>query len=90
MGTPPQLSHKASQETMISLLQLDPQPIESPLQEKPLPPLPEENVHDSTGSLKSQSTYSTSGSLGLSGGGHGSLYYCSLHTLLCQLGAETD
>ncbi|KAK6070839.1 hypothetical protein SCUP515_08240 [Seiridium cupressi] len=73
------LSHKASQETMISLLQLDPQPIESPVNEKPLPPLPEENVEDSIGSLKSQQTsgtsYSNSSGLGLSGSGHGPVYY---------------
>lgn len=76
----PALTHKASQETMISLLQLDPQPIiESPSQEKPLPPLPEENLDESTGSLRSQPTYGSSSThssaLGLSGSNHGAVYY---------------
>ncbi|KAH6657415.1 hypothetical protein BKA67DRAFT_655687 [Truncatella angustata] len=74
------LNHKASQETMISLLQLDPQPIESP-NEKPLPPLPEQSLESSTSSLEAESKSKSgtssphSSALGLSGSGHGPVYY---------------
>ncbi|KAH8195307.1 hypothetical protein TruAng_010530 [Truncatella angustata] len=74
------LNHKASQETMISLLQLDPQPIESP-NEKPLPPLPEQSLESSTSSLEAESKSKSgtssphSSALGLSGSSHGPVYY---------------
>ncbi|KAI1859304.1 uncharacterized protein JN550_012113 [Neoarthrinium moseri] len=69
------LNHKASQETLISLLQLDPSPIDSPSTDKELPPLPEEEVEASTDTLRSHPTSSTShtpaspSAIGLSGGG---------------------
>ncbi|KAK0725797.1 hypothetical protein B0H67DRAFT_532198 [Lasiosphaeris hirsuta] len=73
------LRSKASQETLISLVQLDPSPIESPElgpdTEKDLPPLPEEqesSLSSSTPSLKSRST---ANNLGLGGSGHGAIYY---------------
>ncbi|ORY67518.1 uncharacterized protein BCR38DRAFT_427315 [Pseudomassariella vexata] len=70
------LSHKASQETFISLMQLDPSPMESPYTEKDLPPLPED-LDSSTERLKSQDTSPNSSSylLGLSGSGRGPVYY---------------
>lgn len=63
-----------SQETLISLMQLDPQPIADT--EKDLPPLPEDLHEDdkpiarSTGAVHARTT-----SLGLSGSSHGSIYY---------------
>jgi hypothetical protein len=80
------MNHKASQETLISLLQLDPQPIESPSQEKPLPALPEGDLEDSALSPKSPSISSTpsqhSSAVGLSGSSHGLVYYCSISEFL--------
>ncbi|OTA99585.1 hypothetical protein M426DRAFT_76256 [Hypoxylon sp. CI-4A] len=71
---PRALSHKASQETMISLLQLDPSPIDNAsLYEKELPPLPEEASQYSDRDRKSLSPGSSS--LGLSGSGRGPIYY---------------
>jgi hypothetical protein len=69
------LREKASQETFISLLQLDPAPMESPGPdtEKDLPPLPEHPLENSTGSIKSAGTTT---SVGLSGSGRGAIYYC--------------
>lgn len=69
------LNEKASQETFISLLHLDPSPMDSPNadNEKDLPPLPEEPSESSTASLKSSGTAT---SVGLSGTGHGAIYYC--------------
>lgn len=70
------LHEKASQETLASLLQLDPSPIESPLQspntDKDLPPLPSENSDGSQPYLTPRST-----GLGLSGHGqgHGAIFY---------------
>lgn len=86
------LNHKGSQDTLISLLQLDPQPIESPSTEKPLPPLPEENVEDFTSTLKSQSTSSTANthSVGLSGNGHGPVYYCKFSHASKRRPMDTD
>ncbi|KAL2023004.1 hypothetical protein VTK56DRAFT_4219 [Thermocarpiscus australiensis] len=65
----------ASKDTLVSLLQLDPAPIDSPNTDKDLPPLPDQSdgaSSDSTPSLKSSSTTS---SIGLSGSGHGPIYY---------------
>lgn len=69
--------HQASQETLISLLQLDPSPIETPPADtdKDLPPLPEEQQHDDQSASVSSVKTGTSGSVGLSGSGHGSIYY---------------
>lgn len=69
------LRSQASQATLVSLLELDPTPMDSPNVEKDLPPLPDQvdgALPDSTHSLKSSST---STSLGLSGSGHGAIYY---------------
>lgn len=79
------VNEKASQDTLISLLQLDPSPIESPLaedapdREKDLPPLPDDREgSDGNGSLETSGKgLSASSLLGLSGsGGRGSIYYC--------------
>ncbi|EON95773.1 putative -dimethylguanosine trna methyltransferase protein [Phaeoacremonium minimum UCRPA7] len=69
------LSPKASQETFISLLQLEPEPIETPpATDKDLPPLPEDAAEDQRApTVKATST----ASLGLSGSGHGAVYYLS-------------
>ncbi|GKT51279.1 uncharacterized protein ColSpa_11460 [Colletotrichum spaethianum] len=66
------LQSKPSEETLVSLLQLDPSPIETPPAdtEKDLPPLPEDALEDSTGSLRS-----TSSAPGLSGSGHSAIFY---------------
>jgi hypothetical protein len=69
------LRSKASQATLVSLLELDPTPMDSPDTDKDLPPLPDQAdgaPSDSTSSLKPAST---STSLGLSGSGHGAIYY---------------
>ncbi|OTA58938.1 DUF1691-domain-containing protein [Hypoxylon sp. EC38] len=78
MATDPRALHpKASEETLISLLQLDPTPIDNAsIYEKDLPPLPEEASQSSGRSAKSPSPTSTS-TLGLSGGGRGPIYYLS-------------
>ena len=69
------LSPKASQETFISLLQLEPEPIHTPpATDKDLPPLPEDAAGEDQRPAAVKST-STS-SLGLSGSGHGAIYYC--------------
>ena len=54
----------ASQDTLLSLQQLDPSPIDTPDLEKELPELPPAPPRSST--------------LGLSGGGHSSVYYREL------------
>ncbi|OTA96755.1 hypothetical protein M434DRAFT_361411 [Hypoxylon sp. CO27-5] len=79
MATDPRALHpKASEETLISLLQLDPTPIDNAsIYEKDLPPLPEEASQSSDRSAKSPSPTSTS-TLGLSGGGRGPIYYCMI------------
>ncbi|KAF5512276.1 hypothetical protein CGCA056_v012360 [Colletotrichum aenigma] len=66
------LRSKASEETLISLLHLDPSPIETPPADtdKDLPPLPEDALENSVSSLKS-----TSSAPGLSGSGHGTIFY---------------
>ncbi|KAL2136549.1 hypothetical protein VTI74DRAFT_3094 [Chaetomium olivicolor] len=69
------LREKPSQATLGSLLELDPMPVESPSLVRDLPPVPDQAdgaPSDSTASLKSLSTTS---SIGLSGSGHGPIYY---------------
>ena len=66
------LRSKASQETLASLLQLDPSPIESPSSEKDLPPLPEQ---DEGPEHATKPRSATTSSVGLSGTGHGAIYY---------------
>ncbi len=62
----------ASHETFISLLNLDPTPMETPPDaEKALPPLPEEQQHAGRPAT-------TPTGLGLSGSGHGAVYFCQL------------
>jgi hypothetical protein len=68
------LHSKASQATLVSLLELDPTPMESPNTDEDLA-LSEQadgSLADSTHSLKSPLTTS---SIGLSGSGHGPIYY---------------
>ncbi|VBB73845.1 Putative protein of unknown function [Podospora comata] len=81
------LRSRASQDTLVSnastslsLLELDPTPMDSPASvpytDKDLPPLPEqpeESLSDSTHSLRSNPT--TTSSVGLSGAGHGPIFY---------------
>ena len=78
------LNSMASQETFISLLQLDPVPIETPSidRDKELPPLPEasSDLSSSQPSAASRtptaSSTTTTSSIGLSGtAGHGAIYY---------------
>ncbi|KAI1391781.1 DUF1691-domain-containing protein [Hypoxylon trugodes] len=74
------LHPKASEETLVSLLQLDPSPIDNAsIYDKELPPLPEDDASQtSSRTLKSTSTSSTSTStLGLSGSGRGPIFYLS-------------
>lgn len=82
-----------SQETLISLMQLEPQPIADT--EKELPPLPEESTTSDGESATTRSRSAGPGharttSLGLSGSNHGSVYYCTPPppprppSLLCQ------
>jgi hypothetical protein len=67
------LRNKGSQETLASLMQLDPSPIESPRlsTEKDLPPLPE-HEDDLEPSIKPRRQSATG--VGLSGS-HGAIYY---------------
>ena len=79
------LHSKASQATLVSLLELDPTPMDSPNPDKDVPQLTEQtdgSVSDSTPSLK---TSSTASSLGLSGSGHGPIYYCTSPSLTFSL-----
>lgn len=69
------LHSKASQATLASLRELDPTPIESPNIEKDLPPLPDHADGSPSHSTHSLKASSTSTSLGLSGTGHGAIYY---------------
>lgn len=78
------LNARASQDTLVSLLQLDPMPIVdvSPPQidvEKDLPPTPVEKVAassmDSTTYGANTSSVATTSALGLSGTGHSAVYY---------------
>lgn len=71
------LNRKPSQETLMSLLQLDPAPMDTAsLYEKELPDLPEESMQSSTSTIRSRSTAASSSStIGLSGTANGPLYY---------------
>jgi len=70
------LRPKASQETFISLLNLDPAPMETPPDtEKDLPPLPEHPEGGSEGPRRPPLPASSS-SLGLSGSGSRATYFC--------------
>lgn len=67
---------RSSQETL-SLLQLDPSPIDYPSfspapTDKELPDLPEESMESSSTTIREGSTSAP----GLSGSGHGAIYYC--------------
>jgi hypothetical protein len=73
---------KASQDTFISLLQLDPAPMdaspEKPDTEKDLPSLPEEGGESGSTATLLPTGAGTAGSVGLSGGnGHGPAFYCA-------------
>ncbi|KAI1815614.1 hypothetical protein GGS20DRAFT_320803 [Poronia punctata] len=72
MASEPTLKHEDSQETIISLQQLDPSPIDTPYEE--LSPLSDEGLESSTSTLVSPLGRSAS-SLGLSGNGHGPIFY---------------
>jgi hypothetical protein len=69
------LRSRASQATLVSLLELDPTPMESPNTEKDLPPLPDQADGAPADSVSSLKSSSTSTSLGLSGSSHGAIYY---------------
>lgn len=71
-----------SQETLISLLQLEPQPIADT--EKDLPPLPEEKDEkdEQEHERSTRPGHARTTSLGLSGSNHGSVYYCTPSLLL--------
>ncbi|KAI4866490.1 DUF1691-domain-containing protein [Hypoxylon rubiginosum] len=70
---PRALHQKASEETLISLLQLDPAPMDNAsIYDKELPPLPEEASQSSNHSINASTS-----TLGLSGSGHGPIYYLS-------------
>jgi len=73
------LREKASEETLISLLQLDPSPIESPLADEAASDekqLGQSSDEDAPVTLKSSKTGTSTSSLGLSGhAGHGAIYY---------------
>ncbi|CAJ2503556.1 Uu.00g109500.m01.CDS01 [Anthostomella pinea] len=73
------LHTNASQETLVSLLQLDPSPMDNDsTKEKELPDLPDEAMESSTSTIAPSSTPTgSSSSLGLSGHGHGPIYYLS-------------
>ncbi|AEO61147.1 hypothetical protein MYCTH_2311026 [Thermothelomyces thermophilus ATCC 42464] len=70
------LRSKASEATLLSLMELDPAPMDPPDTNKDLPPLPQQPdgpAAGSTPSLPSSSPSTTA--LGLSGSGHGAIYY---------------
>lgn len=77
------LDRRESQETSVSLLQLDPEPIDtpSPYAERNFEPLIEEDVDGSVSTIKAGSS---TGTLGLSGSagsngtatGPGAIFYC--------------
>ena len=77
------LRSKASQETLVSLLQLDPSPMESADPEKDSPPLPHEDI--ATLSEKSRS----STGVGLSGSGRNAIYYRNTFPSVPTNGATT-
>ncbi|KAI9163715.1 hypothetical protein HJFPF1_05337 [Paramyrothecium foliicola] len=75
MESDPSLARRASQDTAVSLLQLDPSPIESPspadagkeLDTQPGTSTPADGSH--------ASTFTSTGGPGLSGSGHGAIFY---------------
>ncbi|XP_044716484.1 N2,N2-dimethylguanosine tRNA methyltransferase [Hirsutella rhossiliensis] len=71
METPGRLERRDSQQTFVSLLQLDPSPMDSPREDKELPPLPPEALESTSSPVKAGAT---AGAPGLSGG-HGAIYY---------------
>jgi hypothetical protein len=75
MDSDPSLARRASQDTLVSLLQLDPSPIESPSPAEADKDIPSQ--HENTNSSKSPvlSSSGTTGSLGLSSSGHGAVFY---------------
>lgn len=73
------INRRSSQETLISLMQLDPAPIETPPAadvDKELPDLPlsDSAMEDSTSTIKPPSTTSAPGLSGSAGAGRGSVY----------------
>lgn len=73
-----------SQETLISLMQLEPQPIADT--EKELPPLPEDLYEDDKPTARSIGPgHARTTSLGLSGSNHGSIYYCEYLSFFLSL-----
>lgn len=68
------LYRQDSQETLVSLAQLDPSPMDI---DKDLPPLPGETMESSTSSLGTPMRTSTASLLGLGGSGRGPIFYCS-------------
>lgn len=79
------LNRKPSQETLMSLLHLDPAPMDNAsIYEKELPDLPEEDLESSRSSLRSRNTSSSSTTLGLSGTANGPLYYCTFFVRSCR------
>lgn len=88
----PSGNRRGSQETLISLMQLDPAPIETPPAaedvDKELPDLPVDDsaLDDSTSTIKPPSTTSAPGLSGSASAGRGSVYYrasfhCSFQAL---------
>ena len=67
------LKHQDSEETLVSLLQLDPSPMDS---EQELPGMLDESS-SSTRKAYGSNSNNTYSSLGLSGSGHGAIYYCT-------------
>lgn len=79
------LNHRASEQTLISLLELDPSPIESPTldDDKTLDDAIESDGSDTIMAASSDSTLksgSTTTGPGLSNGGHGTIFYCTATT----------
>ncbi|KAI0430304.1 hypothetical protein F5Y09DRAFT_308122 [Xylaria sp. FL1042] len=67
------LDHKDSQETLVSLVQLDPSPIDSPDEE--LPPQAKDSMKSSSSSTTLAPSRATTSSPGLSGTGRGPIFY---------------
>lgn len=76
METPGRSDRRDSQQTLISLLQLDPSPMDTPSpseSDRELPSGPDEALEGGGGGIRSDPT---AGAPGLSGRGHGAIYYC--------------
>lgn len=76
METPGRSDRRDSQQTLISLLQLDPSPMDTPSpseSDRELPSGPDEALEGGGGGIRSGPT---AGAPGLSGRGHGAIYYC--------------